>query len=230
MIGSRNPSSAVLFQSSRLISGQRFVPSNLFQKAASGLGEEEHLAVVEYAPTLQPSAWSPDGKVIALAALAPETGADIVFYSFETDDIEVYLKTEYDELAATFSPDGHWLAYESDESGEFEVFVTSYPGPGGKWQVSRGGGAHPVWRADGRELFYIDEDAMMAVSVEAEGTFRHATPVTLFKRPEILMRSGEQTYDVALDGQRFLLLVPQGDDPAGTASVTLLQGWRALLE
>jgi hypothetical protein len=165
-----------------------------------------------------------------LTALRPETGADLVVYSFETGDVQVYLQTEFDEQLAAFSPDGRWLAYASDESGEYEIYVTAFPAAGGKWQVSKGGGDLPVWRADGRELFYIDEDAMMAVSVEAEGTFRHATPVTLFKRPEILMRPGEQTYDVAPDGQRFLLLVTQEDDTAGTASVTLLQGWRALLE
>jgi Tol biopolymer transport system component len=220
----------VLFQSSRLISGQRFTPSNLIQKAASGLGDEEHLSVVEYSPTLQPSDWSPDGKVVALTALRPETGADIVLYSFETGDVEVYLTTEYDEQTAVFSPDGRWLAYASDESGEFEIYVTTYPGAGGKWQVSRGGGELPVWRADGRELFYVGDDGLMSVAVETEKGFRHDTPVKLFKLPEILEIGSVQTYDVAADGRRFLLLAPREDDAAGKASVTLLQGWRGLVE
>ena len=221
----------VLFQSSRLIAGQRFAPSNLFQKPASGQGTEEHLSIVEYSPTLQPSDWSPDGKVVVLTALRPETGADIVLYSFETGDVEVYLETEYEEHSVTFSPDGRWLAYASDESGEYEIYVTAYPGPGGKWQVSRGGGALPVWRADGRELFYLGSEQLMVVPVETEGAFRHDTPVAVFELPNVLSAEWiEQTYDATPDGRRFLFLVSQADDAVGKGTVTLLQGWRGLSE
>ncbi len=167
---------------------------------------------------------------MAFTAYNPETGADILVYSFETGDIQVYLKTEYDEQTPMFSPDGRGLAYASDESGEYEIYVTSYPGPGGKWQVSRGGGVRPMWSADGRELFYIAGDKLMSVTVENDGGFRFATPVTLFKRPEMFTMDAGQIYDVAPDGRRFLFLTPLEDDGVVAATVTLLQGWRALLQ
>ncbi len=222
----------ILFESSRLISSGSFVPNNLFQKAASGQGEEERVSVVEQIASLQPSDWSPDGKVAALTALSGSTGADILLYEFETGEFRFLLKTEYDELAPVFSPDGRWLAYSSDESGDYEVYVTAYPGPGGKWQVSRGGGELPVWSADGRELLYVGSNRLMAVSVRSEGGFQHDTPVALFELPPALLRASwsERVYDVAPDGRRFLFLVPQEEAAEEEGAVTLLQGWRGLLE
>jgi hypothetical protein len=159
------------------------------------------------------------------------TGSDLLLYSLETGTLEAHLKTEFDEQTAVFSPDGRWLAYSSDESGQYEIYVADFPGPGGKWQVSRGGGELPVWRADGRELFYVGPDQLMAVAVETEGAFRHDTPVALFELPDLVRASWvDQFFDVAPDGRRFLFLESE-DDPAETeASVTLLQGWRGLLE
>jgi len=220
----------VVFQSSRLIAGQRFVPSNLFQKTASGLDDEEHLSIVEYSPSLQPSDFSSDGKVVALTAMSPKTGADVMFFSFETGKVEVYLQSEYDEVSPAFSPDGNWLAYASEESGEFEIYVVSYPGPGGKWQVSRGGGELPIWSADGRELFYLRGHELMSVEVETDGQFRHGTPVKLFERREMIFSSGDQTLGVSPDGKKFLLLTPHKDEHAAAAQVTLLQGWRKLMD
>ena len=221
----------VLFMSSRLISGQRFTPSNLFRKAASGLDPEEHLSVVENTPTLQPCGWSPDGKTLALTALRPETGADILLYSLDDGELTVHLQTEYDEQTAVFSPDGRWLAYSSDESGDYEVYVTAFPGPGGKWQVSQGGGVMPQWRADGQELFYIGMEQVMAVPVEIGDAFRHDTPIELFEFPKLFRSIGSDlNYDVAPDGQRFLLMAPIEDDLTQEASVHLVQGWSELLD
>jgi serine/threonine-protein kinase len=191
----------------------------------------QHLPLGDSSPALEPSDWSPDGKVAAVTAVRPKTGADIEIYSFETGELEVYLKTEYDEQTPAFSPDGRWLAYTSDESGENEVYVTAYPGPGGKWQVSRGGGELALWRADGRELYYLGPDHVMAVPVETGDAFRNDTPVALFELPDIVRVDWiDQIYDAAPDGQRFLFLTSREDTAPGTGSVTLLQGWRGLLE
>ncbi len=224
---------ALAFQSSRLIPGQPFQPSNLFRKAASGQGSAEYLPMAErYAPVMEPSDWSPDGKVIAFTAVHPKTGVDIVIYSLEHEQAEPWLATEHSELSATFSPDGKWLAYSSDESGEPEIYVAAYPGPGGKWQVSRGGGQYPAWRGDGRKLFYMGADHVMAVEVETEEVFRHGTPAPLFELPEVLfiVEWLDRLFDATPDGERFLIATPWKDQNAERGVATLVQGWRGLVE
>jgi Tol biopolymer transport system component len=221
----------LVFQSSRLLKGQRFTPANLFRKDASGSTEEEYLPLAERGPTLQPTSWSPDGSTLALTAFTPKTGADILFYTLETGDTRVYLNTPSGEMNSKFSPDGRWLAYVSSESGPTEVYVAAYPGPGGKWQVSSGGGTMPVWRADGRELYYLtDDDDLMAVPVETEGTFRNGTPVKLFTAPKTLRISSNITWDAASDGRRFLFLVLSDAEKEHLGEITVVQGWTALLD
>src|SRR4029077_20841614 len=117
----------------------------------------------------------------------------------------VYLSTPTNEQQGVFSPDGRWVAYQSNESGEFEVYVRPFPpGRGGQWLVSTGGGRSPRWKADGKELYYVARDArLMAVAVQAHGaTFAPGVPVALF--PAQISPAGQrQQYDVARDG-RFL--------------------------
>ncbi len=144
--------------------------------------------------------------------------------------VQAYLETEDSEWAAKFSPNGRWLAYQSNESGRYEIYVRAFPGPGVKWQVSNGGGTVPVWRADGKELFYAGTDRLMSVTVETEGGFRHDTPVHLFDLDTTVLSDDSQFYDAAPDGRRFLVMEPAEDAVGADASVTLVQGWRALLE
>jgi Tol biopolymer transport system component len=222
---------SVAFSSSRIIPGQQFTAGNLFRKDASGLNAEEHLPIEERTPSLIPSDWSPDGTLLTLTAFSPRTGGDILLYSFEKGELQPWLATPGDEQRAIFSPDGRWVAYESDETGQYEVYVTAYSGTGGKWQVSSGGGEMPQWRADGRELFYTTpDDEMMAVSVETDGTFRHGTPVKLFDAPGVLRFGVASTWDVSSDGERFVFLAPGDDRVVEPGTVTLVQGWRALLD
>src|ERR1700690_1404733 len=106
------------------------------------------------------------------------------------------------------SPDGKWVAYASDESGAWEIYVTSFPNATGKWQVSRGGGTEPRWRGDGKELFYIAPSGMLtAVPVDAQSEFATGTPMPLFQIHGRAPISSTDvfTYDVAKDGQRFLV-------------------------
>jgi len=220
----------VIFLSSRIIPGQPFAPNTLFQKASSGLETEEHFFMKGSGSTFQPSDWSPDGTLVTLTAFRPGSGADILVYSFETGEVRTHLETKHDEQLAAFSPDGRWLAYESDESGVNEIYVQAFPGPGGKWQVSNGDAVMPTWRANGRELFYMGADHLMAVPVETAGTFRHDTPVELFEVSEIIRAAGSPTFDVTPDGERFLFMVPQEDETAEEATVTLVQGWPGLVE
>jgi hypothetical protein len=221
----------VAFSSSRIIPGQQFTPGNLFRKDASGLSVEEHLQIEQRNPALTPSDWSPDGSVLALTAFSPGTGGDILLYVFAQGKLQPWLASPGDEQRAVFSPDGRWVAYESDETGQYEIYVTAYSGAGGKWQVSNGGGEMPQWRADGRELFYATpNDEMMAVSVETDETFRHGTPVKLFDTPRILRFGVASTWDVSSDGERFVFLAPEDDQDLEPGTVTLVQGWPALLD
>ena len=126
-----------------------------------------------------------------------------------------------------FSPDGHWIAYTSDESGRNEVYVAPFPGPGGKRQVSTAGGNYPLWRADGKELFYFAADAHeMAAETETKGGVFEVTKVTaLFAVPgEVAAVAG----DVSADGQRFLFALPPEND--APEPLTVVQNWTAGLK
>ena len=137
----------------------------------------------------------------------------------------VVVKTPFAELNGQFSPDGRWAAYETNESGQFEIVVQPFPAATGKWQVSIGGGIQPRWRADGKELYFVAPDGkLMAASITAPGaTFAAGTPVPLF--PVLLapgVGNNRQEYVVSHDG-RFLINQPA--EAAATAPITLILNW-----
>jgi len=222
--------SYLVFQSNRILPGREYTPGSIFRKAASGQEPEEHVASLEFAPTFLPADWSPDGTAVLLTAMYPGTGADIMIYTPEDGSIEPFLATDNDEQSARISPDGRWLAYESRESGRFEIYVQAFPGPGGKWQVSNGGGVSPVWRSDGKELFFLRDGGLSAVKVESDGGFRHDAPVVLFDIEAAASSDGYYSYDVAPGGERFLVLVQAEEKRDKAGAVTLVQGWRGVRE
>ena len=95
--------------------------------------------------------WSPDGQLLAFVEINPTTGYDIWVLRLGDRKAQPFLRTPFNEGAPRFSPDGRWLAYVSDESGRYEIYVQPYPGPGGKWQISTEGGTEPLWNRNGRE-------------------------------------------------------------------------------
>ena len=128
----------------------------------------------------------------------------------------LFLKAPATLRNAQFSPDGKWVAYDSNESGTWEVYVTSFPEPHGKWQVSNAGGEQSRWRRDGKELFYLSPDAkIMAVPVKTGAGFDPGVPVALFQTnpKETLATSEQYIYDVDPNGQKVLVntLVHGGD-------------------
>jgi hypothetical protein len=134
-----------------------------------------------------------------------------------------FLQTEFNELRGAFSPDGKWIAYDSDESGRYEVYVQTFPVTGAKWQVSKGGGTHPKWRRDGKELLYLGADRRMtAVAVKTGGTFQAGNPQPLF---ETRITSPLARYAMTRDGQRFLVPTPMGE--AGATFATVVINWTA---
>jgi eukaryotic-like serine/threonine-protein kinase len=116
-------------------------------------------------------------------------------------------------LNATFSPDGHWIAYQAAESGRTDVFVRAFPDTeAGRWQVSSGGGKYPVWSSDGRELFFISAaDALTVVSVEARGGFATGPPLELFRTNPYVADSNSRPFDISRDGKRFVFLKISND-------------------
>ena len=128
-----------------------------------------------------------------------------------------------------FSPDNRSIAYTSNEGGQTDVYVQSFPGPGAKSQVSRNGGSHPVWRADGRELFYLAMDAtMMVVPVGAGGSFSAGPPEVLF-HTHVWGLTPNQVYAVTKDGRRFLVNATK-QQPGGTIPLTVVLNWTAAIK
>ena len=132
-----------------------------------------------------------------------------------------FVNSPANETAPRFSPDGHFIVYESDESGRFEIYVRPYPGPGGEYQISTEGGMEPVWNPKGRELFYRSGNKMMAVNVTTQGTFSAGKPRVLFEGSYVPTPRSFPDYDVSPDGQRFLLLRPEQAQAPTQISVAL---------
>ncbi len=170
--------------------------------------------------------WSPDGQLLAYTEVNPTTGYDIWVLRLGDRKAQPFLRTPFNEGAPQFSPDGRWLAYISDESGRFEIYVQPYPGPGGKWQISTEGGTEPVWNRNGRELFYRSGDKMMAVDITTQPSFSAGKPRMLFEGPvpaDPVRRSAN--YDVSPDGQRFLMLKPVEQAQAAPTQINVVLNW-----
>ena len=152
----------------------------LYQKPATGAGREELL--YETAGVTLSTDWSRDGRFAIFDSVASKTGSDLWVLPLSGDRKPFpFLATEFAERGGRLSPDGRWLAYESNETGAFEVYVQTFPGKEGKWQVSAKGGTRPVWSRDGKELFYIAGDnKLMAVDVKGGAKFEHGVPKALF--------------------------------------------------
>ena len=200
---------------------------DLYVKPSNGSGAEER--IVDSPNTKQAQDWSRDGRWLVYYEVKPAAGRDLWVVDMARADRtpRVVANTPAEETLAQFSPDGRWVAYQTNESGRFEVVVQPFPGAGGKWQVSTAGGVAPRWRADGRELYFLAPNAtMMAVPVTAAGTsFETGTPVALF--PTRIVEGGTVTqnraqYAVARDG-RFLINQPVAD--ATAAPITLILNW-----
>jgi Tol biopolymer transport system component len=201
----------------------------VYQRAANGAAPEELLFE---ATSIATSDWSPDGRFIFFSRLDEQTGRD-VWVAPLSNSVKPYplLNTQFDEYRAQLSPDGRWLAYVSDESGSYEIYVQPFTAEGklggDKRRISTGGGNQPRWRRAGGELFYVADDGqMMAVAVRTSGaSFEHGAPQALFKTriwrdaPMLLGIS----YDVSADGQRFLIATIVGE----ASPVNVILNWTA---
>jgi len=188
---------------------------------ADGSGGLERLITSEYREV--PTSWSPDGQLMAFVRLNSNKRIEIWVLRMGDRKAQPFLQSRFDEAAPGFSPDGRWLAYMSNQSGRYEVYVQPYPGPGGKWQISTEGGTEPVWNPNGHELFYRSGDKMMASEITTQPGFAAGKPRMLFQGqydPNI----PRANYDVSPDGQRFLMIKTNEQESAPT-QINVVLNW-----
>jgi len=190
----------------------------LMVKPASGLERERMVFAGPASDDAFPNSWTPDDHQVLCTYQSPG-GSHLVLAPLSGGTVTAIPLDKGNQSNGQISHDGKWLAYASDESGQWEVYVTTFPGTVGKWQVSRGGGTEPRWRGDGKEIFYLGPDGMLtAVSVNYEGTFSTGQPMPLFQFHGRAAISSTDTfsYDAASDGTKFLVnryLKPEHVDP-----------------
>jgi serine/threonine protein kinase len=205
-----------------VFASNRGVIFDLYLKDTNGAQEEK--SIPQDGPDRFPSDWSRDGKYVLY-----ERGTDLWLVTIPELRATPFLKSSSTLKNGQFSPDGKWVAYSSNESGRWEVYVTSFPEAHGKWQVSNAGGDQPRWRSDGKELFYLGPDSrMMAVPVKTGANFDAGTPTALFQaNPRELVATSEQfSYDVSKDGQKFLINTQL---KTGMAPMSVILNWSAKL-
>jgi eukaryotic-like serine/threonine-protein kinase len=183
--------------------------TSFYLKPATGLEREKkrYTTPKTAMDDFLPNSWSLDNRQI-LCTRQTALGEHLELLPTAGGEPTRFLASTGNANNGQISPDGKWVAYASDESGNWEIYVTSFPGAAGKWQVSRGGGSEPRWRGDGKEIFYIAPSGMlMAVSVNGASIFATGTPEPLFQiRGRAPISSTDVfTYDVAKDGKRFLV-------------------------
>jgi Tol biopolymer transport system component len=208
--------------------------NSIYQKAANGVGKEELLNKGE--TPLRPSDWSRDGHYLFLSAIDPKTKSDIWVMPLSGDKKPFpYLNQDYNENSPRLSPNGQWLAYQSDKSGRYEVYVDTFtgapsasPAARGNWQVSTNGGTRPVWSRDGKELFFISADRKMMVTEvnnSAANRFDASAAKALFEAH--ISGDPSNQFDVSKDG-RFLMMVPVQQDVS--TPITVVINWTAALK
>jgi Tol biopolymer transport system component len=194
------------------------------QRATSGTTPDEVLD--EPGARLRTTDWSRDGRYIFEERLDdPKTQSDVwVLPTFGDKKPFAYLNGEFNERLARLSPNGQWLAYQSDESKRNEIVVETFPKRGGKWSVSNGGGTRPVWSRDGKELFFVSADhKMMAVEVRGGANFERGTPRALF---DVRLDDGA-FFDVGKDGK---FLIPTLVEQPAVVPMTVVINWAAGLK
>jgi Tol biopolymer transport system component len=208
-----------------LFSSGRKPTFDLYLKDVNG-AQEEKAANDDPTGDKYPTSWSRDGKTILFTE-----GGQLRLMSYPGMNSRDFFKGTASVKSGQFSPDGKWVAYSSNESGRWEIYVTSYPDAKGKWQVSNQGGTQPRWRGDSKELFFLAPDAMMmAVPVSGGATFNFGAPVALFQAtPREMVATSEMiAYDVTNDGQKFLI---NTDVKTGNAQpMSVILNWDAELK
>jgi serine/threonine protein kinase len=203
---------------------------NLYRKPVSAPTASEELLLSTSQPKF-PMDWSADGRFVLYDSLDPKRGMDIWALPLEGDGKPfAVVQTNFNERLAQFSPDGKWIAYESDKTGRFEIYIQPFQGPGGDSRVSIDGGAQVRWNPSGKELFYVAaDDRLMAVPIRfssIDKTVEAGTPMALFATNVggAAINTNRQQYAVAPDGQSFVL--NSAVEEAGESHITVILNWK----
>jgi serine/threonine protein kinase/Tol biopolymer transport system component len=200
-----------------LFSSMRSGLGDLYERPSSPAGSDQLL--LKSADGKCPDSLSRDGRFLLYTNESPETKSDLWVLPMTGDRRPVpFAKSSFAEEQGQFSPDGAWVAYCSNESGRREVYVQSFSDPASRIQVSSGGGSRPRWRGDGKELFYVSGGKVLSVDFKTAPSLEPASPRELFR---VSVGPGIGDYDVARDGQRFLITAPVGGDSSSSATVVL---------
>jgi Tol biopolymer transport system component len=203
--------------------------AGIYAKSLNELGGSE---LVESVTMAQPDSISPDGKLLAYANFTAGKGPRVWIHQFEPENSGTkdypLLGTNANEYQAQFSPDGHWLAYTSSETGRDEIYVVPFPGLAHSIQISISGGDQPRWRRDGKEIYYVAPDGkMMAVAIQLAGnSLQAASPKALFQTRVTAITRTSHEYDVTADGQKFLI---NSRPQQARQPITLYVNWPAAL-
>jgi Tol biopolymer transport system component len=205
--------------------------NQIYQKSSSGVGNDEVVSPEDAGGI--PVDWTSDNKYMVYSRFMPRGAGNDTWLLplFGDRKPKPFLQSPFDKVLAQVSPDARWIAYTTNESGTFQIFIQSFPDPnGGKWQISADGGVEPKWRRDGRELYYIAFDGkLMAVPVKGDRTFEADKPVALFQTGLTVNRTRpdrDRRYDVTKDG-RFLFVMPE---KTAAPPVTVLVNWPSALK
>ena len=201
---------------------------DILQRPTDGTGEPVLLVGTDLFE--RPYDWSSDGKYLLYTVANPENRLDLWYLKRKEDgsgfEPASFLQTPFNETAPQLSPDGRFVAYCSDESGQYEVYVQPFPEGGGNWQVSTNGGCQPRWRHDGKELFYVEGDMLIAVVVKSTPRFSSGSATSLFRDPGLGQASANQIqYDVVADGQRFVLVGTPDSEEDKKPSIHVVMNW-----
>jgi serine/threonine-protein kinase len=202
----------------------------LFWRPADGTGGDERLlARGKDLLNLRANGWSADGRQLLFTEVASDIQSAIGQIAIERpSDVKVLVKNEFRADSAAVSPDGRWMAYESNVSGRFEIYIERYPELGNRQPISTGGGTHPFWSHDGRELFFgsLDSRQMLAVAVQSGTTLVAGRPQVLFEFAMLPIQGSVRPYDIAPDGRFLIIRADQAEAGGGTASnMIVVQNW-----
>ncbi|HET7453218.1 MAG TPA: hypothetical protein VFL12_10780, partial [Thermoanaerobaculia bacterium] len=196
---------------------------DLYERSADGSGSD---GLIFTAPQSEeyPMAESRDGRFILFRQIRDYANFELAYLPVGEKQATPFLKSSFGFSDGAFSPDGKWVAYASNESGRWEVYVTPFPGPGGNWKISSAGGTEPTWRADGKELFYLGVDGrLMAVAVKEGPPFEAGAAEPLFQthQRERIASTDIFSYDVFPDGQKFLVNTDFGETTSSPLNLVL---------
>jgi len=193
---------------------------NIYEMPTNGSSTAE--SIIEGPNDQVATCWSPDGRVLLFHEIRPVTGYDIsCLYTEDENTQQSLLHESWTECNAVFSPDGSWIAYQSNQEGLDHVYVSPFPVPAPK-KISTGGGYNPLWSPNGKEIFYRNGDKMIAVTIESEPETRVMASEVLFEGQ--YYTDGNRSYDVSRDGQRFLML-KESEDQAAATQLIVVHNW-----